>query len=113
MSDEELGRYSIDSFVGKACKMEWAEVFNYIQSEVEWLDAIPSKAITPVDIFKSNIVSGYRQFLFKVASLIHMGIKPADLNGEDFQKTKPIIESLIAKGALPFNTIYIYHENLN
>ena len=99
--------YDPENFISEASTMSLRELINFLNSEVQLLDKIIIKNTCPHKQYQQefsyywNLLGGYLFFL-------KSGNKPASLKESDFQRTKPITESLVHKGQLNPSTLSAY-----
>lgn len=103
-------RFDIDKFIKNAKEMNLMPLFEHCQSELKWLFDIKFTKASPYTEIKWQ-VEKYREFIHELAFILHNGIKPSGMQIDDFQKTKPIIESLVSKNQLKSGILDIYNES--
>ncbi len=79
----------------------------YCKLELKWLDEIRFTKTSPYRNIQSQI-NEYRSFIHEFLFTLRIDVKPASMNNSEFKRTKPIIESLVAKGELKKEPLSLY-----
>lgn len=94
--DSLYEKVNIEKFIERACDMSFVELRKSIQQDIAWIDSIRYGKDSPWKELKWAVLK-YRDFIHEFDFILATGMKPAGMPGEDFQRTKPIIENLIAR----------------
>ena len=90
-------KFDIVNFVNEVKGKDFLDLFDYCQEHYKWLESIKFTKNCPFEDIEW-LVREYRNFIHAFCYTLHTRNKPCTVKKEDFQKVKPIIKSLVAKG---------------
>ena len=107
MTDKVNVDFDVDRFVEDACKMNLTDLIQYCADQTvlveERIGGRPAERETQFQIRR------YRDFVFSLSVLLKgYKAKPSGMRNDDFHKTKPVFESLIAKNQVSADWLSVY-----
>jgi hypothetical protein len=94
--------YNIEKFIEECMGMDRADIVRYTETKCDATER-PRK-----DRDEEYLRHKYYHFVHKFAFLIKSKTRPFAMPGDDFFRTKPIIEKLVEKGQLNNSILQIY-----
>ena|ERR1700761_6385306 len=100
--------YSIRAFIEKAKQMSWGNLVAYSHKEYRALQNLKLTPRNPLWGHKSRI-EHYIHFVGEFCFLISQFARPAGMTNEEFQTTKEVIESLVARNEIKQDVLNMYN----
>ena len=94
-----LDKFNIDTFINEAKQKNLMDLLEYYREELKSVDEIRFTKTSPYRNIQSQIHE-YRDFIHEFSFTLRTDMKPASMKNSEFKRTKPIVESLVAKGEL-------------
>ncbi|MEJ0002283.1 MAG: hypothetical protein WDN09_03910 [bacterium] len=102
-------RFDTEEYIKEVKEMNLFELIAFSSQKVSWLEKIKFTKTSPYKKEDEYAISRYRKFIHEFLFFLNTGVKPQNMDEDDFQRTKIVTEVLVSRGELKNRALNVYN----